>query len=132
MIKAQERKRTKMEDAKYEVGDVVLLKSGGMLMTVTAVGGQGVTCAWHTCGGYLRTGQFTPETIRKAKEEKPRARSPEELLKELGRDPVVLAGILAQTISDESRWAERAEKLGRLSREKGVSATVVHDILTSR
>lgn len=35
---------------KFEVGDVVQLNSGGPMMTVESVNGEGVFCIWFTNG----------------------------------------------------------------------------------
>lgn len=128
--------------AEYGIGDVVVLKSSGPLLTVTSfdVGANGlVGCRWFTAQGQLAEDSFDPKTIRPFEEEdlecdcgrKSGVKSPEELLKEIGCDPGVLAQLLSETLENERRWAVRADRLARLAREKGAGATIVGEMLIS-
>ncbi len=58
-----------VEMTEYKIGDVVLLKSGGPLMTVTQapeVVNSSVQCAWFTTEGLYQCDRFLLLTIRKA------------------------------------------------------------------
>jgi len=52
----------------FEIGDVVVLKSGGSLMTVAEqeqVDGRAIKCVWFV-GSYLLSNTFRNESLRKA------------------------------------------------------------------
>lgn len=51
------------KQAKYKIGDIVRLKSGGPSMTVDAVRDDGdIFCYWFA-GNKLESGRFDPEAI---------------------------------------------------------------------
>lgn len=57
---------------KFKVGDVVMLNSGGPLLTVAALtekddGDTIVGCGWFTREGEIRTGEFAPALLRAVK-----------------------------------------------------------------
>lgn len=49
----------------FKIGDVVQLKSGGPLMTVSNPGNEGstMTCEWFTKDGESRADKFHPATL---------------------------------------------------------------------
>jgi uncharacterized protein YodC (DUF2158 family) len=53
----------------FNVGDLVKLKSGGPLMTVSEVDGDEVTCVWFPQADYseLREADFADATLEKGK-----------------------------------------------------------------
>lgn len=59
-----------MADNEFKPGDVVILKSGGPLMTVSSVAGQNVACSFfHKVGndwGHCQSASVMAVTLRKA------------------------------------------------------------------
>lgn len=55
-----------MADEKFEIGDVVQLKSGGPEMTIAQIDSNGmeITCRWFL-DGHPRREFFHPKTLRK-------------------------------------------------------------------
>lgn len=49
---------------RFELGDVVTLKSGGQRMTVEEVDGDDISCVWFD-GATKKIDQFTPITLKK-------------------------------------------------------------------
>jgi uncharacterized protein YodC (DUF2158 family) len=54
-----------MSDSRFNVGDIVKLKSGGPEMTVEDVGGDAISCVWFTDAEIGRS-KFLEETLQKA------------------------------------------------------------------
>lgn len=48
----------------FNIGDVVMLKSGGPALTVIGVGADGITCVWYAdSDDNFRTTVLPPETL---------------------------------------------------------------------
>ena len=61
------------EDAVFEVGDVVSLKSGGHLMTVASINEGSVTCDWSVSGD-VKSKSFPAAELKHANELKLRGK----------------------------------------------------------
>lgn len=57
-----------MTDDKFKVGDVVILKSGGPLLTVAELtetdGNAVIGCGWFTREGEIRSAEFAPALLK--------------------------------------------------------------------
>lgn len=60
---------TAMASATFKVGDVVQLKAGGPLMTITEIGLLGLFCycSWHTATGVLEESMFPTSALQAGK-----------------------------------------------------------------
>ncbi|MCY4085337.1 MAG: DUF2158 domain-containing protein [Actinomycetia bacterium] len=55
-----------MPEKTFEPGDIVELKSGGPLLTVTDVTGDAIEATWFTEAGERKEGTFDPITLQGA------------------------------------------------------------------
>ena len=53
-----------MPDSDFEIGDIVMLKSGGPPMTVHLVQAAAVTCVWFDANEEHQKLKFTKNTLR--------------------------------------------------------------------
>jgi uncharacterized protein YodC (DUF2158 family) len=51
------------EEQEFSAGQLVSLKSGGPVMTVSGIENECVTCQWFGEGDEIRTGSFGPELL---------------------------------------------------------------------
>lgn len=60
-----------MADVIFQIGDLVVLKSGGPTMTVEDpwIGDRGIQCAWFDNIGHKQTGHFKPDVLATSKKE---------------------------------------------------------------
>lgn len=58
-----------MSDIQWKIGDLAQLKSGGPVMTVDALLGDGISCRWFA-GAKLEKGNFSIATLQKPVEKK--------------------------------------------------------------
>lgn len=56
--------RTGVADEQFKPGDVVCLKSGGPLMTIATVEGQGAFCEWFTDDQQLQSRTFALTSLK--------------------------------------------------------------------
>lgn len=54
-----------VSEEKFQIGDLVVLKSGGPVMSVNSVGADTATCKWFA-GKKHETGVFNVATLRRA------------------------------------------------------------------
>jgi uncharacterized protein YodC (DUF2158 family) len=67
-----------MSERSYALGDLVELRSGGPVMTVSSIPSQGtVYCKWFV-GGKLQVGDFAIGVLEPAREKKSRGRGSED------------------------------------------------------
>ncbi len=60
-----------MGNENFEVGDVVVLKSGTTKMTIEGYDGEEYDCVWHNVNDELKQHTFNPDLLKKVDDDTP-------------------------------------------------------------